>query len=182
MAETDRGTIIPSCKEEPGTMERCCALLKENGADLVKIIDPKSVVTAAWTVYRCRYGCGCYGQSHCCPPNTPTWRETRDMLDCYEKAILFRCHDGAQPTKLAVMGARQLFLDGYYKAAGFGAGPCKRCHPCNKEHCNFPYEVVPSMEGCGIDVFATVRGNGIPIHTLREKGEEGSFFGMILVE
>ena len=28
------------------------------------------------------------------------------------------------------------------------------------------------MEACGIDVFATVRANGLEIHTLRDKNEE----------
>ncbi len=38
------------------------------------------------------------------------------------------------------------------------------------------------MEACGIDVFATVRANGLEIHTLRDKNEEKNFFGLILVE
>lgn len=37
-------------------------------------------------------------------------------------------------------------------------------------------------EACGIDVFATVRNNGLHIHTLRERGEEQNHFGLVLVE
>ena len=38
------------------------------------------------------------------------------------------------------------------------------------------------MEACGIDVFATVRANGLEIHTLREKEEVQNYFGLLLVE
>lgn len=49
------------------------------------------------------------------------------------------------------------------------------------ERCNFPGQTVPSMEACGMDVFATVRNNGLEIHTLRVKGEPQNHFGLILV-
>lgn len=38
------------------------------------------------------------------------------------------------------------------------------------------------MEACGIDVFATVRSNGLEINTLREKGEIQNHFGLLLVD
>ena len=38
------------------------------------------------------------------------------------------------------------------------------------------------MEACGIDVFATVRANGLEIHTLRDPGEVQNHFGLVLVE
>ena len=62
-------------------MQKYLGLLKEHGADLAIKIPASSVVTAAWTVYRCKFGCSTYGKSHCCPPNSPTWRETQDMID-----------------------------------------------------------------------------------------------------
>ena len=39
-----------------------------------------------------------------------------------------------------------------------------------------------AMEACGIDVFATVRANGLEIHTLRDPGEVQNHFGLVLVE
>ena len=35
------------------------------------------------------------------------------------------------------------------------------------------------MEACGIDVFATVRANGLEIHTLREKGRSTKLLWVI---
>jgi len=163
-------------------MKKYFSILKENGADLAIKINANTIVTAAWTIYRCRYGCDTYGKSHCCPPHCFTWKETQEMIDCFKYGILFRCHEMSIVTPLAVKVARELFLDDYYKVIAFGSGPCKKCTKCNPEHCNFPDETVPAMEACGIDVFATVRNNGIEIHTLREKGEIQNHFGLILVE
>lgn len=163
-------------------MEKYLSLLKNGGADLAIKIDSNTITTAAWTVYRCKFGCAAYGSNHCCPPNAPTWRETQAMLDCYQYGILFRCHELEFVTPLAVSVARELFLDGYYKAIAFGSGPCEKCKSCNPNHCNFPTQTVPAMEACGIDVFATVRNNGLKIYTLREKGEEQNYFGLVMVE
>lgn len=163
-------------------MEKYKELLKSKGADLAIFIDPSSVVTAAWTIYKCKFGCGSYGKNHCCPPNVPTYKETQDMLNCYSKALLFRTHEINTITPLAVEIAREMFLDGYYKVIAFGDGDCLKCSKCNPERCNFPGKTVPSMEACGIDVFATVCANGIQIKTLREKGELQNHFGLILAE
>ena len=163
-------------------MEKYQELLKRKGADLTILIDAKSVVTAAWTRYKCKFGCNSYGKNHCCPPNTPTYKETREIIDCFSRAILFRTHNIEKVTPMAVEVARELFLDGYYKAIAFGAGDCQKCKVCNVQHCNFPKETVPSMEACGIDVFETVRNNGLEISTLRDRDEIPNFFGLILVD
>lgn len=163
-------------------LEKYITILKENGADLAIKIKAETIQTAAWTVYRCKYGCNTYGKSHCCPPNSPTWKETREMINCFQYGILFRCHEMSIVTQLAVKVARELFLDDYYKVIAFGSGPCKICKQCNTDHCNFPEKTVPSMEACGIDVFATVRATGLEIHTLREKGEVQNHFGLVLIE
>lgn len=163
-------------------MEKYFTFLKENGADLALKIKAETIQTAPWTVYRCKYGCNSYGKNHCCPPNCPTWKETKEMINCYQYGILFRCHEMSVVTPLAVKVARELFLDDYYKVIAFGSGTCKICNQCNPVHCNCPDKTVPSMEACGIDVFATVHANGLEIHTLREKGEIQNHFGLVLIK
>lgn len=163
-------------------MEKYIRFLLEGGADAAVKIDATTVETAAWTVYRCRYGCDFYGRTHCCPPNAPTWKETREMLDCFSYGILFHSHEIKNVTSLAVAAARELFLDGYYKAIAFGCGPCRKCEKCDPVRCRFPKLTVPSMEGCGIDVFATARNNGFTMRPLREKGETPDYFGLVMVE
>ena len=152
------------------------------GCDSAKVIEPHTIVTAPWTIYKCQYGCSRYGNSHCCPPKCPGYKQTQEIINAYQTAILFRCHDMGIVAKNAVELARDLFLDGYYKAIGFGSGPCNVCAKCNPITCNFPDKTVPAMEACGIDVFATVRNNGYEIHTLRSKDEVQNHFGLLLVE
>lgn len=161
-------------------MEKYLELLRA-GESEPKLIDPATVATAAWTRYKCQFGCDSYGKNHCCPPETPDYDRTRAILDSYQTAILFCCHHWGV-TALAVNVARELFLDGYYKAVAFGSGPCKLCPSCDPAGCRRPGAAVPAMEACGIDVFATARANGFQIHTLREMGEERNHFGLILVE
>jgi len=164
------------------TMDKYFNMLKERGADFVSAIDADSVVTAPWVTYKCQFGCSSYGKNNCCPPFTPTYNATREILRSYRKGILFRMHHLKDVTPSAVQIAREMFLDGYYKVIAFGAGCCQKCANCSIGNCKFPGQTVPSMEACGIDVFATVRKNGVEIHTLREKGQLKNCFGLILFE
>jgi predicted metal-binding protein len=163
-------------------MEKYRKMLQDMGADSAKVIDAATVVTAPWVRYKCQYGCAKYGKSWRCPPNSPTHKQTREMLGCFNTGILFSCRDLSIVTEMAVKTAREMFFDGYYKAIAFGSGPCEKCRECNEKGCIFPNDVVPAMEACGIDVFQTVQNNGYEIHTLRSKDETANYFGLILVE
>lgn len=163
-------------------MEKYLRFLKEKGADIAVIIDTDTIITAAWTIYKCQYGCSSYGKNLCCPPYAPSYKQTQEIIKCYSKAILFRTHNMNLTTSLAVETAGKMFSDDWYKAIAFGAGGCKKCSKCNLEYCNFPSQTVPSMEACGIDVFATVRANNLVIHTLKSNEETANYFGMILCE
>lgn len=165
-------------------MKKYFDLLYKEGVRKAAKIGADSVVTAPWTNYKCRYGCDFYGKRNSCPPYTPTWKQTQEIIDCYEYGILFNIQDGSNTsvTPLAVELARQAFLDGYYKAIAFGSGPCLICKECDLEHCRFPKKAIPSMEACGIDVFATARNNGFEIETVREKSDKHNYFGFVLFE
>ncbi len=110
-------------------------LARELGADEAKIIRADSVATAAWVRWKCRYGCSGYGMSLCCPPNTPTPAETRELLSGYEVALLTHTrrdvHEEPHPTSTVAKLERSIFLAGYYKAFALGAGPCHLCRECN---------------------------------------------------
>lgn len=160
-------------------MDRAVAL----GAESAKKIDPATVVTAPWVRLKCRFGCGGYGSSLCCPPHTPTPAETAEIVASYGQAILFLVSKGS-PTKIAAQLERELFLDGFYKAFGLGAGPCFLCEEeCAFEKgCRHASDARPCMESCGIDVYRTVRTNGFEIDVLRTREEKPRFFGLVLVE
>ncbi len=157
-------------------------MLVERGA-VARIVSPQSIVTAPWTLMKCQYGCGMYGKNLCCPPYAPNYKKTREVIDSYSSIILFEYSVMSEVTHLAVEIARQMFLDGFYKALAYGSGWCNICSNCALgEGCRFPGKAAPSMEACGIDVFATARNNGFEINTLKSKEEQNHNFGLLLVD
>lgn len=153
------------------------------------VIDPSTVATAPWVRLKCRFGCGGFGQRLCCPPYSPTPEETQKVLDSYGQAILLHRHwqkgYGTVQTfnDLLVELERSLFLDGFYKAFAMGSGPCTLCPECNTSGtCRNAERARPSMEACGIDVFATARKHGLPIEVVRAHNQERNIYGLVLVE
>jgi predicted metal-binding protein len=160
-------------------VERALAL----GAAEAKVIDARTIATAAWVRMKCQFGCDGYASNLCCPPHTPTPERTREVIDCYEKAVLIhntRARRGI--TAVVVKLEREIFLAGHYKAFGFGAGPCWDCKECDDRRCKHPEETRPSMESCGIDVFATARANGYPIEVVKNRKCDENYYGLVLVE
>ena len=152
------------------------------GAKSARAIGADTVETGAWVRWKCRYGCGGYDSSLMCPPHTPTPDETAAMLNGYKRAVLFEAPPG-QAKRIAAKLERELFLAGYYKALGLGAGPCMLCETCAFEDgCRKPYEARPAMEACGIDVFATVRKHGFTVDVVRDHCGAQHYFGLVLVE
>ncbi len=151
------------------------------GAKEVEMIAPKSIVTAEWVRYKCRFGCDGYGQTLMCPPHSPTAHETRQVLDEYKHALLIHGDEDTDIDEIVVRLEKKLFLDGYYKAFSMGAGPCMRCKEC-AEVCRHAEEARPSMEACGIDVYATARAHGLPIKVLKTQNCKGNYYGVVLIE
>ncbi|MBU7005225.1 DUF2284 domain-containing protein [Phosphitispora fastidiosa] len=159
-------------------IRRACEL----GAAAAKVIDPKNIITAAWVLMKCQFGCSGYNSSCCCPPRTPTPGKMREIIDCYTTAILIHGDDYRIQNNLVANLEREIFLAGYHKALGLGAGPCKLCQKCSMEKCIHPENARPSMEACGIDVYATAGLNGFPIEVVKDRSCEQNSFGLILVE
>jgi predicted metal-binding protein len=175
-------------------LEKYCALAIEASATHVKQVHPSSVVTAPWVRLKCQFGCPGYGRGHCCPPRTPTADETRAILDCYRRALLFHIEvplmEGKEKeyqkyldTLVELEG--EMFKDQYYRAFLFLAGPCRQCKKCGAAEgkpCASPWKARPSMEGCGIDVYQTARNNGFSIQTLRERTDAGNRYCLMIVD
>jgi predicted metal-binding protein len=169
-------------------LEGYCKRAIERGMDGAKVIDPRSIVTAEWVRMKCQFGCPGFGGRLSCPPYAPTPEVTRRVIDSYEKAILLHQRlDQGRKTKgfneTLVRLEIEVFLDGHYKAWSMGSGPCRLCKECNVGSlCKHGYEVRPSMEACGIDVFRTARENGFSIDVIRSLDETRNVYGVILVE
>lgn len=156
------------------------------GADDARIIKTDTIVTGPWVRWKCKYGCDGYNSSLCCPPSTPDYRETRELVDSYEKALLVHVADDARHitdlTDIVATLERDVFLAGYYKAFALGAGPCNLCNECSMEVCRHPVKARPSLESCGIDVFCTARNNGYTIEVLKDHSCRMNRFGLVLIE
>ena len=175
-------------------LEKYCQAAIEGGATHAKQIHPDSVVTAAWVRLKCQFGCPGYDKGYCCPPHTPTPGQTREILDAYQRAILFHIEVPDMPQKekhfrkffdMLVDLEGELFKYGFYKAFVFLAGPCRLCKKCaklEKKPCNLLYQARPCMEACGMDVYQTARNNGFFIKTLREKTETNNEYCLMLVD
>jgi len=76
------------------TDEDKIALLQDEaiklGATITKLISTQNIVVEPWVQLKCRFGCSKFGKYKTCPPYTPTYQETRELLNCYKSAILLR--------------------------------------------------------------------------------------------
>jgi predicted metal-binding protein len=180
-------------KEKAGSAgyQKYLKMALAGGADVAKIISTEKVVTAEWVRLKCQFGCSGYNKRLCCPPCTPTPAQTQKMLGEYRHALIYSytCTPRGyrakrlRMQKLIVAIERQAFLDGFYKAFGLMAGPCRLCAACNRDgNCRHPESARPSMEGCGIDVYATARGGGIPLDVVTREDATARFINLLLIE
>jgi len=171
--------------------ETYLALARRAGTREARIIPARSVVTAEWVRFKCQYGCDGYGKRLCCPPCTPTPEQTRRMIAGYRSALIYtypapsrdrsRAHRRMQ--KLVAGLERAMFLDGFYKAFGFCAGPCRLCPTCDPSgRCKLPDLARPAMEACGIDVYATCRNAGIELKVVTRLDAESKHVNLILID
>ena len=172
-----------------GWCERAVAL----GAGAATETATSGVVVAEWVRLKCLYGCDEPGVHRTCPPNAPPLDQTRRLLGEFTRAILLETgpitgHDRSdeESRHLNTVGLaleRELFLAGFYRAWLMGAGPCDLCRACVRgEECPTPERARPSMESCGLDVYATARNAGRRIEVVRSHGDIYRFFALVLVD
>jgi len=169
-------------------------MAKKSGVSWAKIIHPKNVVTAEWVRMKCQYGCNRYGTCLTCPPFSPTPEYTRKMLEYYSKALImiYDIHPRPKETerrqrrkmrKDIASLEREAFLDGYYKAFGMASGPCNLCATCDTtQPCKFEDLARPSMEACGIDVYATLANAGYKLEVVKSYDQIWHYSGLILID
>lgn len=169
-------------KTATSEIERFIACARKLGTDDAQLIDAASIVTAAWVRLKCQFGCEGYDAGYCCPPHTPTHAQTQAVIDCYRRGILIHCTKPGQLTPIVTQLEREIFLTGFYKAFGFGAGPCSLCSDCPPEGCRHRDRARPSMEACGIDVYATAHANGLTVEVVKDRACPQHYYGLILID
>jgi len=170
-----------------------CRRAVQFGADAATALEAGDVVAAEWVRAKCLFGCDEPGVRKTCPPNLPPVAVTQKLLSEYRKGVLLEVgpivgEKNSDPESRRLNDAalaleRDLFLAGHHKAWMMGAGPCDLCPSCaTGKQCPTPERARPSMEGCGVDVFTTVRNAGRTIDVVRDEDDEYRFFALVLVD
>lgn len=171
----------------------------EKGATATKIIDISTIKTGSWTRMKCQYGCPNYGQTLCCPPYTPDYAAMQKFLSEYKYGILVEYtmsiaqEDFSDFAKVDLKMSNNLldillslekeaFFLNYYRTFALKAGRCRLCEECNLKKCVHPTQARPSLEACGIDVFALANDNGFNMKVLTEPVNELKIYGLLLVQ
>lgn len=156
----------------------------EMGFEQAVAMSPKEVLTAPWVQIKCSSGCGRFGKNLQCPPHSMAHGETREMLDSYNTAVLVRGHPPGKSFHEKLLSLeKRMYLDGYYKAFVFGAGPCTVCPQCPDDgKCRYHNLARPAMEASGIDVYATAERAGWSLAPLKNKNGYIKYIGLLLVK
>jgi predicted metal-binding protein len=164
--------------------ELCSLAKSRSGVIDASVISPSEVVTAGGVRLKCQFGCDGYGRCLVCPPFTPTPEQMRSVLDDYRRAVLLHCSPSANVKEIAAELEREIFLAGFWKAFGLGAGPyyfCRQC-PVEEKQCRHAECARPAMEACRIDVFSTARKAGFTIEVVRNTRQCPNYYGLVLVD
>lgn len=146
--------------------------------------DPQAVVFAAFARHKCTFGCSAAGTKPCAVNDALDAAEAKRLVRSYRKALLLRAEPPTGEFQRRCLQAEALaFKAGFYKAFVFWAGPCSICPDCDPDApCANADHHRPSMEGSGIDVYATVARAGEALHPLRRKGEIVKYYALLLLE
>jgi predicted metal-binding protein len=181
-------------QERKSQMKKYLKKAEKFGVSWARLIHPKNVVVAEWVRLKCQYGCGRYGTCLTCPPFSPTPEYTRKMLAYYSRALIMLYDVPPGPKEkernkrrkmrrqIASL-EREIFLDGYYKAFAMASGPCNICKTCDtSQPCKFEDLGRPSMEACGIDVYATLANVGYKLEVVKSYDQLWHYSGLILID
>jgi predicted metal-binding protein len=163
------------------------------GADAATPMRAQDVVIADWVRMKCLFGCDEPGVHRTCPPHAPAVEQTRRVVDAFERAILLEAgpiigaersdDESRRLNEVGLALERELFLAGFHKTWLMGAGPCDFCGACTRgEDSPTPERARPSMEGCGLDVYTTVRNAGRQIEVVQTREDGYRLFALVLVD
>jgi predicted metal-binding protein len=171
------------------------AVFKRHGFVDFKWIKAADIVVAQWVRMKCMFGCPEYGQSACCPPQTPSVAECERFVREYTEAVVFhfakvapereKRWEWSRTTDLGLVAVeRDVFLAGYPRVFLMYLGSCHLCEECGEERetCVHPEEARPTPEALAIDVFTTVRKYGYPIEVVTDYGDEMNRYAFLMVE
>ena len=169
-------------------------MAKEVGASGAVNLDARNIVLDPQFREICRSNsCGRYGRCYTCPPDLGDLDELMKRIRQYPCAVLYQTiapledsfdfegmmEAGAEHSQLGVRIHRKLksMLGQEFFHLSSGCHLCEVCAKVENLPCRHPEWALPAMEGCGVDVYQTVKDtelkyiNGVNTVT---------YFGLIL--
>ncbi|RLF88369.1 DUF2284 domain-containing protein [Thermococci archaeon] len=145
-------------------------------------INVEKIVVSPRPVWKCR-SCPMYGKRPSCPPHSPPWRETKELLKYYRKGLLIKFkiniekfEEEKRSVLLWLLGKEhEYFRKGFYYALALFPGNCNLCDECSFEAmgvCSMPDKVRPSIDAIGIELSSIVTLNF----------DEPVLYGLILID
>ena len=124
-----------------------------------------------------------YGKRPGCPPHAPDWREAREWVRSFRRALLVKFEinmdDFENEKRKAILWLldreRELFRQGKLYAMALFPGSCNLCDDCpfeRGEPCRMPEKVRPSLDAIGVELSSLVE----------IKFSESVLYGLIMVE
>jgi len=170
-------------------------MFAKNGFSDFRWIDPGIIVVSQWVRMKCMFGCGEYGRTAVCPPNTPSVIECRRFFREYSKAVVFHFEKKVRKPedrfawswkinlKLLKL-EKEVFLSGYERAFLLFMDSCNLCAECSGklERCKEPRMARPGADALAVDVYSTVRKIGYPIHVLADYSETMDRYAFLLIK
>lgn len=167
----------------------------DHGFSDFKLVDARDIVVSEWVRMKCMFGCSHYGKNGCCPPHVPSVPECCAFFSEYTVAVIFRFEKivekpeerfqwSKEVNEQLLKVERGVFLAGYHKAFLLFMDECRLCAKCaqSRLECKNPKNARPSIEALAVDVFATVRKQGLPISVLSKFGQAMNRYAILMVE
>ncbi len=164
-------------------MDKYARLALELGMVGARLIGPADVAFDPRALLKCRWGCEDYFRRGVkCHVRETTYAERVEMVRRYDSILLVHSHDARRLSAAVLEIERAAFLDGHYFA--FAIRACNLCPACVADQghpCLHPEKVRPCDQAFGIDVYKTVRQQGLPIQVLQERDEQQNRYGFVLL-
>ena len=147
-----------------------------------KEISTKDIKISPRPIWKCR-SCPTYGRNPSCPPYTPSWKETKELMKHYKKALLIKFEvdpekfddEKREILKYLLNREQELFKNGNFYALAFFPGDCNLCKECEfkkTKKCKIPTKVRFSIDAIGIELSSIANLNF----------SESVLYGLILVD
>jgi len=163
-------------------MEKYIALAKSFGAENAVAVTPDDIVFDGRTILKCMFGCSSWGKGCTCPSRDGflSSGEFEKLLRMYKTVLIIHSKDKKIAQKVSYEVEKEAFFDGDVLA--FSMSDCALCETCagkTAEPCRNVKAARPSFHSVGIDCFATVKKQGLPIEVLRNEGEEQNWYAAV---